>query len=146
MSNTITIEDVRRAFTAHVDALKRCGIEYDGRLVLSEGSKYYGNAYRINLTDFPNRCQNRQYLSDADNTVVEVVGSTLVHANWDWDHTDCPWCHGTKIEMCSGHARPPIGDDFLGMTKREAFDELTSRTRAVYDTAAALEASAIGLP
>lgn len=40
--------DVRRAFAHHIDTLERYGISYDGRLVLSQGSKTYGNAWRIN--------------------------------------------------------------------------------------------------
>ena len=37
-----------------------------------------------------------------------------------------------------GHNRPPIGDDYLGMTAREAYDRLCERTRAIYDTMNAL--------
>ena len=33
----------------------------------------------------------------------------------------------------SGHHRPPIGDDYLGMTKAEAYEALTSRTRHIGD-------------
>lgn len=40
---------------------------------------------------------------------------------------------------CSGHYSPPVGDDYLGMTAREAYETLTARTRAIYDTAWALE-------
>jgi hypothetical protein len=38
----------------------------------------------------------------------------------------------------SGHGRPPAGDDFLGMTKREAFRALADRARALEDVAYAL--------
>jgi hypothetical protein len=38
----------------------------------------------------------------------------------------------------SGHGRPPAGDDFLGMTKREAFNALADRARALEDVAYAL--------
>jgi len=136
---SVTIEDVRRAFTAHVDALKRCGIGYDGRLVLTEGSKYCGNAYRINLTGFPNPCQNRKY---NESTMYRADGTSEKSTDWDrdWDHAGCQRCNGTKIETCSGHAKPPVGDDYLGMTKREAYETLVARTGAVYDTATALEA------
>jgi hypothetical protein len=37
----------------------------------------------------------------------------------------------------SGHGNPPVGSDYLGMTKREAYDELTGRTRVLWDVAAA---------
>lgn len=40
MSDRITVTDVRRAFEGHKVALEQCGITYDGRLILSEGSKY----------------------------------------------------------------------------------------------------------
>ena len=115
----ITIEDVRRAFKAHVECLEACGIVYDGRLVLSEGSKYYGNAYQINLTDKMDRCQARPW-------------------NDPTNHGGCAACGGSGMARCSGHYRPPVGDDFLGMTKREAFETLTARTRAIYDTHTAM--------
>lgn len=35
----------------------------------------------------------------------------------------------------SGHARPPAGDDFLGFTKREAFDRLADRCSVLEDVA-----------
>ena len=38
----------------------------------------------------------------------------------------------------SGHGRPPAGDDFLGMTKRDAFNALADRARALEDVAYAL--------
>lgn len=44
----------------------------------------------------------------------------------------------------SGHANPPIGSDYLGMTRREAYETLQTRTRAVSDTADALERSSRG--
>ncbi len=44
----ITRKDLDQALAAHVTALESVGIKYDGRLVLSIGSKYYGNAYRLN--------------------------------------------------------------------------------------------------
>jgi hypothetical protein len=40
-------------------------------------------------------------------------------------------------EPTSAHYRPPVGDDYLGMTKRDAYDELTGRTRVLWDVAAA---------
>lgn len=38
----------------------------------------------------------------------------------------------------SGHSRPPAGDDFLGMTKREAFTVLADRARTLEDVARAM--------
>ena len=35
----------------------------------------------------------------------------------------------------SGHGRPPAGSDFLGMTKREAFDTLADRAAVLEDVA-----------
>ena len=40
----------------------------------------------------------------------------------------------------SGHHRPPVGDDYLGMTKREAWDTLATLSRAMEDVAYMLEA------
>lgn len=36
-------------------------------------------------------------------------------------------------ERTTGHGRPPVGDDYLGMTKREAYNALTARTGVIYD-------------
>ena len=38
----------------------------------------------------------------------------------------------------TGHHRPPVGGDYLGMTAREAYDELTGRTSLIYDVVTAL--------
>ena len=35
----------------------------------------------------------------------------------------------------SGHHNPPAGGDFLGMTKREAYDRLADRARVLEDVA-----------
>lgn len=50
------------------------------------------------------------------------------------------YCVGTdrSVDGWSGHRRPPVGDDFLGMTTREAYVELTARTRIIGDTIHAL--------
>lgn len=39
----------------------------------------------------------------------------------------------TKRGNSSGHYNPTIGDDFLGMTKAEAFETITARTRTIID-------------
>jgi hypothetical protein len=98
--STVTMSDLRRALEAHIECLARCGITYNGRLGLDEGSKLYGRAFRLYRTG---------YMIDGRPT--------------------------------TGHGRPPVGDDFLGMTKREAYETLTARTRAIYDTAAAVAES-----
>jgi hypothetical protein len=38
----------------------------------------------------------------------------------------------------SGHSRPPAGDDFLGMTKAEAYATLQERNRTIADVLDAL--------
>ena len=43
----------------------------------------------------------------------------------------------------SGHGRPPAGDDFLGMTKRDAFEALADRARTLEDVAHALGKEAL---
>lgn len=45
---------------------------------------------------------------------------------------------GQHGEGGTGHGRPPVGDDYLGMTKREAYDTLTERCRTMEDVAYAL--------
>ncbi len=42
----------------------------------------------------------------------------------------------------SGHGRPPIGGDFLGMTKAEAYATLQERSRTIADVLYALEQQA----
>ena len=42
----------------------------------------------------------------------------------------------------SGHSRPPVGDDFLGMTKAEAYATLQERNRTITDTLEQLNRSA----
>lgn len=34
----------------------------------------------------------------------------------------------------TGHYRTVVGDDYLGMTKAEAYENITTRTRAIIDT------------
>ena len=42
------------------------------------------------------------------------------------------------ISASSGHYRPPVGEDFLGVTLREAYNELASRSRTLEDARYAL--------
>jgi hypothetical protein len=46
--------------------------------------------------------------------------------------------HDGTHRATTGHGRPPVGDDYLGMTAREAYETLTARTRDIYDTVYAL--------
>lgn len=127
----ITQADLTRALEAHVTALEKCGITYSGRMGLSHGSKPNGIAYRLYVTDFDYHCQETKWhLTPAGN---------YNGIDYSWDHANCKRCHGTKREICSGHNNPPVGDDYLGMTAREAYDALTSRTRAIYDVASAID-------
>lgn len=41
----------------------------------------------------------------------------------------------TGFEGTTGHGRPPVGDDYLGMTKREAYETLATTCRAMEDIA-----------
>lgn len=79
MSNAITITDVRRQAAIVGELARQARILDESEYpVLSEGSKYYGNAYRLNFTP----------------------------------------------RGASYHARITRLDDFLGMTKREAWQTL----------------------
>jgi hypothetical protein len=113
MTERIIPSDVRQAFAHHVDTLQRYGVSYDGELFLAEGSKTNGIAWRIYRSHFlvPCHCEDRDR---------------------------CDRCAGTGQVHTWGHADPPVGSDFLGMTAREAFDELCSRTRTMHDMARAL--------
>jgi hypothetical protein len=103
MGDRITSADLKQALQNHVDTLARCGITYEGRLGIDEGSKTYGRAFRLYLTG---------YMVPDDNGGVRPT---------------------------TGHGRPPVGDDFLGMTRAEAYETLQARTRAIADTVYALE-------
>ncbi len=114
-SDRITQADLDRALASHVETLDRVGITYDGRLGIDVGSKTYGRAYRLYLTGKLDVCQARPWS--------------------DKEHDGCTACNGTRLARCSGHYRPPVGSDYLGMTKREAYETLTTRTRTIAETA-----------
>lgn len=46
-----------------------------------------------------------------------------------------PFPGGIDYPNGTGHHNPPAGSDFLGMTKREAFDTLADRCRTLEDVA-----------
>jgi hypothetical protein len=41
--------------------------------------------------------------------------------------------------LTTGHANPPVGSDYLGMTKREAYEALVTRTAVIADVSYALK-------
>lgn len=107
MTYRATIDDVRLAFKRFDCACHKWGLIPGGcHLVLSEGSKTYGNAYRVNLTG-----------DRVEEAVPDPNGKPTHYPNG------------------SGHWNPPIGADFLGMTKAEAYNELHSRARVLEDLA-----------
>ena len=94
----VTIADVRNMFARYQRANDAAELIPEGfHLVLTEGSKYYGNAYRVNLTG-------------------DIVKDANGHNTWP---------NG------SGHDRPPVGDDYLGMTKRDAFNTLADASTII---------------
>lgn len=134
----ITKADLERALESHAEALKRAGISYHGRLILEHGSKTYGRAYRIATTGVPWPCQERWHRDATTGEVYSWIHDIPgypdnVDRDFVWDHSGCRRCNGTRIEKNSGHHRPPVGDDYLGMTKRDAFEALVTRTRHIYD-------------
>lgn len=44
----------------------------------------------------------------------------------------------TQTRITSGHANPPVGSDYLGMTAAEAYHTLTTLTGAIYNVSDAL--------
>ena len=101
-NQTITKKDVEAVFVRYWEACHRLGLiatapgvepgptrwqRSTDRLVLSKGSKTYGNAWRV-------------HFAEAD--------SGALH-------------------------RPPAGDDYLGFTKSEAFDNLALRAAVLED-------------
>ncbi len=46
---------------------------------------------------------------------------------------------GTGYRPTTRHASPPIGSDYLGMTRREAYETLTTRTAVIADVSYALK-------
>lgn len=96
-----TAKDVERVLEAYREVLDRAPwqmIRPGARLVLEQGSKTYGRAWRLYETG---------------------------HV----DHTG---------EVTTGYYRPTIGDDFLGMTAREARAALSTRLRVVADVVLAM--------
>ena len=87
-----TIKELNWAFESYVAQMEGLGaVPAGARLVLSEGSKTYGRAFRVNLTG---------------------DGS-----------------EGSRYN--SGHYRPLVGPEYLGMTKSEAEQTLwTARNTA----------------
>lgn len=136
-ADRITSADLTQALQAHVSALAAAHITYDGHLILNTGSKTYGRAYRLNITDRLDRCQERRYRMTETGELVrwphDLPGDFEIA--YDWNHADCPRCNGSRQEVSSAHYRPPVGDDFLGMTAREAYDNLTARTQVLWDVA-----------
>jgi hypothetical protein len=99
---TTTTTELRQSFARYVKWCDRYGLIPKGyRVVLDEGSKLYGRAYRIALT-----------------------GERA---------PDGTWPNGT------GHGRPPVGDDYLGMTKDEARRTLDAYTSAIIDLGQAFQ-------
>ena len=91
---TPTITNVRAAFERYVELTKEF-VPEGFVLGLAEGSKTYGNAYRLFMTG--ERAEDGSYPNG------------------------------------SGHWGPPIGPDFLGMTKTEAFNTLVTINRTIMD-------------
>lgn len=106
----ITRSDLDHALEAHVRALDACGITYSGELRLSTGSKLNGIAYRLYRTYVP-------YKHD---------GSEL------WPGT--PFMRN-GVAVHTGHHNPPVGSDYLGMTAREAYENLCTRNAVLFDVA-----------
>ncbi len=117
MTNTITTADLERALASHVETLERAGITYAGRLEIQYGNKTCGIAFRLYRTGYPVPCDPQGPTNDPD----------------------CPACAGTGSRLTTGHANPPVGSDYLGMTKREAYDALTTRTAVIADVSYALK-------
>lgn len=96
----ITRSDLDNMLTRYSNALVRLDMHpantaEGGRLGMNIGSKTYGIAYRLFVTDYR--------LPD---------GTT-----------------------CTGHARPPVGPEYLGMTAREAFETLATMASTAEDIA-----------
>lgn len=122
MPDSITNNDLKIALERHVESLKSADIKYNGHLVMDHGSKHYGRAYRLALTGYKYPCFARQAES----------GSGIA-ATRHWDHANCTNCNGSKQIIGTGHSNPPVGSDYLGMTKREAYDTLIDRTNVIND-------------
>lgn len=105
MTTRITNTDLENVLNRYKHACDRLGLLPDdgSRVGLDHGSKTYGRAFRVFVTNEPR----------PDGT------------------------HST------GHGRPPAGDDFLGFSKREAFDTLADRAATLEDVAYRLEQSGV---
>lgn len=108
----ITKADLAAALEHHKLALEAVGIKYEGELRMDHGSKTYGNAYRIYRTNVP------------------IPAGEAGEGRW------------ADVRISSAHYNPPVGSDFLGMTAREAYDNLTTRTSVLWDVARHLKGNA----
>jgi len=98
MPKPTTAADLAAALGRYARACKALGLIPPGkRIVMAEGSRINGRAYRVALSGIP---------------VTDAASKTT-------------WPNG------SGHDRPPVGDDFLGMTKTEARAALLDRAEAL---------------
>jgi len=120
MTDRITNSDIDQVLANHVQALESVGITYDGRLGIDHGSKTYGRAFRLFHTGYLIPCYKCESTTDGNGECGDDR------------------CHDGLLPT-TGHGRPPIGSDYLGMTKREAFTTMIERTNLIYDVVRALE-------
>ena len=102
-TNRITRKDLDGAVKRYADACSHFDMVPEGfHIGLDIGSKTYGRAYRL-------------YVSG---DMVRVKGDSGVYRN--------------TYPNGSGHHRPPVGCDFVGMTAREAYDTITDRCSVLW--------------
>lgn len=91
----------------------------------------------ITINDYRNACRHH-------------VDALTTYGLIDEDVTGVVFSTGSKTygnayrmnllrEGSTGHYQPSIGSDFLGMTRREAYEAVTARTRTIHDMAYVLK-------
>ena len=80
---------------------------------------------RAALGRYERACRALGLLADADRLVLSEGSAPYGRA----------WWVNLQHDGSGAHYRPPAGDDYLGMTKREAFERLADRAAVLEDAA-----------
>ncbi len=117
---SVTVRDVRAAVARYEDACRAEGlIQAHERIVLDEGSATYGRAWRVAVTDVLEPVRD----GSPERGRVSHSGFTFVAPD-GW-------------RFCSGHYSAPgtSGSGFLGITKAEAHQTLSTISETIWDLA-----------
>jgi hypothetical protein len=112
----------------------------DGFRTADETSHYKGDTMKITTKDLEAQLARYVRACERLGLIPEGMRVGLDHGSKTYGRAFRVYLTGIRAEdgtypNGSGHGRPPAGDDFLGMTKREAFTVLADRARTLEDVA-----------